>query len=832
MPTQNPAALTAQELNLKSYLRILFFIYLGGTLLYLLPVLGLMPQFLTPFVFINDPAFANNSTIKMSLFAALCFVAGGDVRRYLFAVEAIMVVMGAGVLWGILIIFLARNDYDIHLVSGPMKVSTFIVFSSLFDTLLNVILIVLYRKAQKARYRLQYLTPMQFRALVALADVLIEGDEKKISARETALNVDNYMQAFRATNKWVTKLALLSLELYPLAFLKPPTSYMRPDARKAFLERHFYQDVSLRFAPPFLRMLVQAMIRMGKQLCYMGYYNDPRVHASVGYVPFSKRTDSADRLKDLPYQNIQPLTVQNERDIDRDLIDWDGVVIVGSGPGASIMAKGLAERGKRILMIERGDHTDPSQFTEDEIDMVSRLYADGALQQAADFRFQVIQGSAVGGSSVVNNAVCFDTPHGVLDRWNDTAGLDAGLDLDRYVQCNKRVNEMIGVHRIDGTPSTMSKEEYLNPGGKKFLLGIDRLGYGKAPHTAASVSANIQQCVGCGYCNMGCKWGKKLSMLNNVLPQAQKGAGTENFQIIAGCEAIKLKAKGAKITSLVAQFKNGRKLEVRGKTFVVAAGAISSSLLLQRSGVAVGRAGRRLSFNVGSPVSAVFPDIINSYKGLQISHYLQVSPGRGYIFETWFNPPMFQSTVMPGWWDDHYRNMQRYNRMACTGVLVGSESNAEVRLGGLTKRDIRYTPTQKDFDTLLDGLQLAGEIYLEAGAECVMPNTFDYFEYATKEELKRLRNDVKDSSDITLGTGHPQGGNVLSRNRKIGVVDERMKVYGYDNLFIADASVFPTSVGVNPQITTMTIAEYAMPFVAETVASGNLKVISPDLSKA
>lgn len=831
MSTPNPAALTAQELNLKSYLRLLFFIYLGGVLLYLLPPLGLMPGFLKPYGFMNDPAFATNSTIKMGLFAALCFIAAGDVRRYLFAVEAIMVVMGLGVFWGLLIIFFAKNNYTLPLPNGGLKMSTLILFSSLFDAALDLILIVHYRKAQKARYNLQYFTPMQFRALVALADVLIESDEKRISAKETALSVDRYMHAFKATNKWVTKLALLSLELYPLVFLKPPTSYMRPDARKAFLERHFYQDVSLRFAPPFLRMLVQAMIRMGKQLCYMGYYNDPRVHPSIGYVPFSQRTDSDDRLKDLPYTNINPLLVKSEKDVLSDVIDWDGVVIIGSGPGASIMAKGLAERGKRVLMIERGEHTDPSQFNEDEIDMVSRLYADGALQQAADFRFQVIQGSTVGGSSVVNNAVCFDTPLNVLDRWNDRNGIDAGLDLDRYVQCNKRVNEMIGVHRIDNTPSTMSREEYLNPGGKKFLLGLERAGYGSAPHVARSVSANIQQCVGCGYCNIGCKWGKKLSMLNNILPQAQEKAGAENFQIIAGCEVMKLKSKGGKITSLVGGFRNGRKIEVRGKTFVVAAGAISSSLLLERSGIASGRAGKRLSFNVGSPMSAVFPDIINSYKGLQISHYLQVSPSRGYIFETWFNPPMFQSTVMPGWWDDHCRNMQRYNRMTCTGVLVGSESNAEVRVGGLTKRDVRYKPTQKDFDTLLDGLQLAGEIYLEAGAECVMPNTFDYFEYATKEQLKRLPNDVKDSSDITLGTGHPQGGNILSRDKKIGVVDEQLKVYGYDNLFISDASVFPTSVGVNPQITVMTFAEYAVPFVADTVESGGVKVIAPDMSK-
>jgi choline dehydrogenase-like flavoprotein len=833
MSTKSSATLTLQERNLKSYIRLLFFIYLGGVFVYLLPAIGLMPAFLKPYPFLSDPAFANNSVIKMGLFAALCFVAAGDVRRYLVAVEAVMVVMALAVLSGIVLILFAENNYVIQTGNSQMKMSTLILFSSIFDAVLNGILIVMYRKAQKARYDLHYFSPFQFRSLMALADVVIQGEKEILTSRQVALNVDRYMSSFTAKTKWVSKLAMISIELYPLVFLKPPTSYMRPEDRKDFLERHFYQGVALRLAPPFLRMLVQAMIRMGKQLCYMGYYNDPRVHPSIGYEPFSKRTDSDERLKDLSYTNIKPLEVLNEKDVQGDVIDWDGVVIIGSGPGASIMAKGLAEKGKRVLIVERGEHTDPSEFNEDEIDMVSRLYADGALQQAADFRFQVIQGSAVGGSSVVNNAVCFDTPKSVLDRWNDHNGIDAGLDLDRYMQSNKRVNEMIGVRKIDelNIPNTMSREKYMNPGGVKFKEGVEKLGFHMAPHMVDSVAANMKHCVGCGYCNMGCKWGKKLSMLNNILPPAQALARTENFQIIAGCEVIKLKSKGAKVTSLIGQFKNGRKIEIKGRTFVVAAGAISSSLLLQRSGIADGRAGKRLSFNIGSPITAAFPYVIDSYKGLQISHYLQIAPSRGYIFETWFNPPMFQSTVMPGWWDDHYRNMQRYNKLACTGVLVGSESNAEVRVGGLTRRDIRYKPTKNDFETLLEGVELAGEIYLEAGAECVMPNTFQYYEYGTKEQLKLMKYDIKDSSDITLGTGHPQGGNILSRNKKIGVVDEQLKVYGYDNLFVSDASVFPTAVGVNPQITVMTFADYAVPFVADTIETGGVKIIAPELNK-
>lgn len=805
-----PQPYTLQEQRLKTYVRLLFFIYAGGMLLYMLPGITFIPDFLKPYNFINDPAFANNSTIKMALFAVVCFIAAADVRRFRAMIEILMFVMMFGVLSGIILAIFMNNNYIIHMSNGSeLTMRTMILLSSLFDFLLGIILIRFTAIADKARYELQYLSPMQFRSLQALAQVVIEGDQELVTAKEVAHNVDRYLASFKGKSKWTFKLALSAIEIYPLFFLKPPSSYLNPADRKKFLERQFYQTVAMRLSPPFIRAAVQLMIRMAKQLCFMGYYNDSRTFESVGYIPFSKRADLDERLKTFPVKPRKPLYVMNEPDIKNDVITAD-VVIIGTGPGGSVLAKGLIEQGRSVLMIERGNHTDPIEFNESEVDMVSKLYADGALQLAADFKFQVIQGNCVGGSSVVNNAVCFDTPDYVLDRWNDTNGLNAGLDLDRYKKSNAKVNTMIGVQKVP----TMTVDKYLNPGGQKFEQGCRAMGLDKAPNKMDSVAANICGCLGCGYCNMGCRYGKKLSMLDTILPETQEKHGRDALQIIAGCEAWKIKSRGGKISSVTGKFNNGRKVEIKANTFVVAAGAISSSILLLRSNIATGRAGKNLAFNVGSPMTSVFPDVINSYDGLQISHYLQVNPNRGYIFETWFNPPMFQSTVMPGWWNDHYKNMLRYNRMACTGVLAASESNAEVRLGGLTGRDIVYEPTKRDFETLLDGLILAGEIYLNAGAECVMPNSFKYYEFKTTDELRRLKELIKDNSDINLGTGHPQGGNIISMDAKRGVVDNEMKVHGYSNLFVCDASVFPTSVGVNPQITVMAVADYAVPFVA------------------
>ena len=70
----------------------------------------------------------------------------------------------------------------------------------------------------------------------------------------------------------------------------------------------------------------------------------------------------------------------------------------------------------------------------------------------------------------------------------------------------------------------------------------------------------------------------------------------------------------------------------------------------------------------GSPLTAVFDEPVHAYDGLQISHFVEPRPEQGFVVETWFNPPVAQALTMPGWFDDHFANMRRYNRLAAVGV--------------------------------------------------------------------------------------------------------------------------------------------------------------------
>ncbi len=795
--------ITPLEKRLIILLKIVAGIYTLSVLIYLLGGL------LSPYENTFRPPFVINSVSKIGLLALASFFASTDIRRFRILILFVIIANYLAVVTGALTLIWGNTNEMVNLYFGTFSTVQLIVSSMIADFITASIVLWFFVIAEKSQYDLKYLTPGEFRTLVAVAEVVIAGDKLVLSAEEVARNTDMYFASFKARSKWITKLVLIGMQIYPLFSFKAPFSYLRKETRLEFIKKRFYQDVTLRIVPEFLRILIQAMIRMAKQISYLGYYNDPRTYESINYKPFSIR-EKALHENNFPAKNRMPLKVDTSSEVVGDSISGD-VVIIGSGAGASVLAYGLAKAGREVLMIERGDHVDPTTFTEDEVDMLSRLYADGALQLSRDFRFQVLQGSCVGGTTVINNAVCFNMPDAVLDRWNSSP-INTSIDKIRLNNSYNTVRNLISVNLQKENGG--QRKDFLNHGAKVFSQGLEKMKLNLPPNVTMEVEANIKDCLGCGYCNIGCKYGKKMSMLDTVLPKTQKEFGEKSLRIIAGLEAKKLKSNGSKIKTLSCEFSNGRKIEIKANTFVVSAGAVSSSIILLNSKLGIDNAGKRLSFNMGSPLTAAFKEPVNAYDGLQISHYLKTSPDPGFIIETWYNPPVAQALTMPGWFEDHYRNMLRYDRLSCTGVLVPTASNAEVTTAGLTGREIKFVPTKEDLNRLLEGLMLSGEAFFAGGAESVMPGTFKYYEFKSLAELKKLPEIVKDPSDITLGTGHPQGGNILSGNKNIGCIDPEFKVYGYDNLFVCDASIFPTSLGVNPQLTVMALADYAAPIIA------------------
>jgi choline dehydrogenase-like flavoprotein len=152
--------------------------------------------------------------------------------------------------------------------------------------------------------------------------------------------------------------------------------------------------------------------------------------------------------------------------------------------------------------------------------------------------------------------------------------------------------------------------------------------------------------------------------------------------------------------------------------------------------------------------------------------------------------------------------------MTCFGVVVGSGNDGSVKHALIGEGpELDYEPSPSDRARLIDGMKLAGRIAFAAGAERVMPPTFGYLEITSEAQLADLDEDVRAHGDLLVNSAHPQGGNPMSRDPEKGVVDERFRVRHdgepLENLYVADASVFPSSVTVNPQLTVMALASYA-----------------------
>ncbi len=782
--------LTAPERRLELALRFFTVFFLVQALLY--PVLGLFASAEFPFV--------ANSFAKDGLFAVLCFVAAGDVRRNGWATQ--LVVLGHVLIVVALLAMLAFGNHDsvANTFGAPLGTSLsptlqLLIWAAAASAVV-VVLAWLHRSAVKGRYGLRYLWPHQHNTAMAMAEVLVIGPDEALTPEQVAKGIDDYLYSFTAHEKWKSKLVLSALTVYPLLRLRPPFAFMAPEKRLAFIERCFISDVVERRLPGKLRRLVQTLLSSTQQLAIIGYYADPRSAPSTGYVPFSQRKRFPKAMKKVG--ELATLDVNSPNEVDADRITAD-VAIVGSGAAGAILAHRLAERGREVVLLEGGKHVDPRDFTEDERVQFSNLFADGGLQLSTDTRFQVLQGKCVGGSTVINNAVCYDVPPRTLERWNDPDGLDAGIDPRRFDESFARLREWLPVYSQDGS-------KRLQKGGTKMAEGIEALGL---DGDGGVVDANIKDCLGSGYCNIGCAYGKKLSALDNVLPRAQSdfpGA----VRIFSECLAESIRTRGKRATEIRCRLSDGRALRVAAKTVVVAGGALASSLLLQRSNLGGSRVGTGLSFNVGAPLTADFEEELNSFDGLQITHGYRPTGEDQLILESWFNPVGTQALLMPGWFSDHYENMRRYSHLSCIGVVVGSQSNATVKPGFRGKgMKLDYEPAESDLRLLLKGTKLAARIHFASGALRVMPMTFRSISYDSLDQVNELDDVVRDNTDIGLHTSHPQGGNAVSRNPAKGVVDERFRVRGMENLYVCDASVFPSSVTVNPQLTVMAIADYA-----------------------
>jgi choline dehydrogenase-like flavoprotein len=475
------------------------------------------------------------------------------------------------------------------------------------------------------------------------------------------------------------------------------------------------------------------------------------------------------------------------------------VCVIGSGAGGAVVAKELAEKGLRVIVLEEGRYNTSRDFTQREADMFPRLYREQASRATADFSVLVLQGRTVGGSTVPSFCSSFRPPPAILDAWEQQRGL-SGVGSALMAPYFERVEKALGV-RLTTETEVNANNACLREGAKRLDLRGRLLSHSRI------------DCVGCGYCALGCAYDRKNDGLTVYLPAAVAAGAL----LLPQCRVESVEPRGGQgVASVRAalQRDDGKAVavSVQARAVVLAAGAVASPQLWLQSRLAdsVRQVGRHLHLHPQVAVHAVFGEKIEAWNGVPqayvVDHFLRTEVGGGgFSLIPVFGHPVTASALIAGFGAEHRRRMESYSHLATVAVTLHDRSEGHIDVDGQGRPTVDYHLGDDDRADLLDGIRRAAEIFFAAGAQSVVLPFAEMVELKSLSELAAIHRVVR-TSDPVLVSYQPHGTLRMGRDARDSVVDAFGRAHEVPGLYVADASLFPTALAVPPQLTTMAFA--------------------------
>lgn len=475
------------------------------------------------------------------------------------------------------------------------------------------------------------------------------------------------------------------------------------------------------------------------------------------------------------------------------------VVVVGTGAGGAACFRELALAGVDVLALEAGAwHIPPRDFTQREEDMMHRLYWNGGATAMRDMSVLVTHGRGVGGSTVHNINLSADTPAAILDRWTAEAGL-VGWDAAAMAPVFARVRRTARVIPLS--------EGEVNRNNAIVRAGAEALGW-----QGRLYEHNRFACLQCGFCVQGCAYNRKQSALLTYIPAGVLAGG----RLAWGCHVTRIRMASGRalgVDAIWADPETGRSygnVRIDANAVVLAASGLLSPALLAASGIRdphnIG--GNVLRLHPAVPVAARFRDPVDAYKGLPQSYlveefatFLRGNGYGGYIIIPLSGHPGLTAALLPGSGPTLGRWLRAYRYLSIATPLLHDEGRGRVSVDSKGRLSYHYRLTPDDARWLADGIKRTAELYLAAGAEAVLlPYTRREVVVTKASDLKVVDERGVGPGELMLASVHPQGSLPMAADPRRGAIDGRGHHFGVRNLWVADASVFPSSVGVPPQL--------------------------------
>lgn len=479
------------------------------------------------------------------------------------------------------------------------------------------------------------------------------------------------------------------------------------------------------------------------------------------------------------------------------------IVIVGSGAGGGTAAAALAPlvaQGRSVLLLEKGPRVDVHERTGREVEM-SALYEEDGGFLTADGAMTLAFGRVLGGSTLVYTGTSLPPPERVITGWN-VPGLTHGDLLARAARYAGENN----VHLLE--------PEFINDNNRLFLEGCTRLGW-----DAHQFPINVRGCLGASVCNLGCPNGAKQGTDTVQLPAAAR----QGVEIVTRAEVLRLDPatrtlhirvsdKPAGALGRPSEWQPGE-YRVRADAVILGGGTMGTPPLLLRSGLRAGlpRLGHGFTCHPAHILVAEHPRPITNDVGHPKSYYLD-RWADGYVLETCMYFPFITAKNLTGFGVAHSRLMHAFPRLQMILVLALDRADPRNRIDvdrtGATV--VHYTFTDRVIDAFVAATRASARIFFAAGAVRVHAPEADpplieaadaarVDELITRQHFRRGR--------ISVSAAHLMGGCGMGRDPSDSVTDGWGRVHGLPWLRVADSSLFPDSLEINPYLTIMALAD-------------------------
>ena len=451
------------------------------------------------------------------------------------------------------------------------------------------------------------------------------------------------------------------------------------------------------------------------------------------------------------------------------------VIVVGSGAGGGVVAGELAERGRRVLLLEAGGHYTAADFTRWE------ARASHDYWWPLRFAFPVgdpglgpvtlIGGRCVGGSTVINTKIALRASQRELDKWRAATGVGlARENLDPYYD---RVERYLGVRE-------RTDDWDLKPCVQTVKRGFEALGANLEP-TRAYTDHN---CMQCGSCLQGCPTNAGKSTMNTYIHNnwlagnlTLRPNSLVQHVLIEDGEAI-----GVEYTD------RAGKSHVVHADATVACGSLSTPLLLMRSKVPNANIGKHLGLHPAQFVFGLFDEPQDVHMVAPISSHcfdFAADEDGGFAAEavTIQDPIGFTVSLCnengPMWGEPLVEAARNYRRWIGLLNMSNDDNNARVEVDSGSERfTTNFQP--HELDRINAAREFSTKVLQAAGATQTLWSG--------------------------LATTHMQGSCRMGADAATSVVDTQCQSHEVKRLYVGDSSLHPRTLSVNPSLTIMALA--------------------------